>query len=151
MAKITILEAKSYLGKPTGFKITLDDARTGNMEEKQSDKGLRVGDEVIVTEIPYTSKAGNKSTLYGLRLNTGIPQPQSSQNTPPPPPKPQPPQIHVGAGKSKEELKADAAVKMAEIVITAFFQDKVDAASVEPKTREYTKLIWSEIDDIFSK
>ena len=148
MSKITILEAKTYQGNPSGFKVTLDDGRTGNVQEKGSDKGLRVGDEVLVKEIPYTSKAGVTSTLYGLRLNTGQPiintpsqQPQS---------KPQPPQIHVGAGKSKEELKADAASKMAEIVINAFFQDKLDAGQIEVRAREYTKLLWSEIDEIFS-
>jgi hypothetical protein len=151
MTKITGLEQKMFQNKPQGFKVTFDDGRNGNMEEKQSDKGLRIGDEVIVTEIPYTSKAGKVSTLYGVRLNQGQPQqsytpaPQSS-NVPQPPR----PAIHVGAGKSKEELKADAAIRMAEIVIEGFFNDKVESANVEPKAREYTKLLWSEIEEIFS-
>jgi hypothetical protein len=70
MTKITSLEQKTFQGKPSGFKVTLSDGRIGNLQEKESDKGLRVGDEVIVKEIPYTSKAGVASILLGLRLHT---------------------------------------------------------------------------------
>lgn len=148
MTKITSLEAKTYQGKPQGFKVTLDDGRSGNLEEKQSDKGLRVGDEVFVTEIPYTSKAGNKSTLYGLRLASNT-QPQAQGNTHAD--SPQRPAIHVGSGKSKEELKSEAAIRMAETVLKGFFAGNLDSGQVEPKQREYTTLLWSEIDDIFSR
>jgi len=145
MVTITKLEAKTFNNKPSGFTVTLSDGRTGNLQEKESDKGLRQGDEVIVTEIPYTSKAGKTSTLYGLKLATSGQQ-QSQSNIPQPPR----PQITVGTGKSKEELKADAAIRMAEVVIEAFFNDKVEAANVEPRTREYTKLLLTEIDEIFA-
>jgi hypothetical protein len=71
MLTITKLEGKTYQGKPSGFVVTLSDGTTGNLEEKQSDKGLRVGDPVIYTPIPYTSKAGKSSTLIGLRMAQG--------------------------------------------------------------------------------
>jgi hypothetical protein len=71
MLTITKLEGKTYQGKPSGFVVTLSDGTTGNLEEKQSDKGLRVGDPVAYTPIPYTSKAGKTSTLIGLRLVQG--------------------------------------------------------------------------------
>lgn len=148
MAKITALEEKTFNGKHSGWKVTLDDGRGGNLEEKASDKGLRVGDEVIVTEIPYTSKAGNKSTLYGCKLNTAtnISQSQQSGTTP----SPQRPQIHVGAGKSAQELKADAAIKATEFMINAFIADKIDWPQIQEKQSYLFGLLASEIDDIFA-
>ncbi len=150
MAKITKLEQKTFEGKPSGFKVTFEDGRTGNLQEKESDKGLRVGDTVNVVEIPYTSKAGKQSTLYGVRLM----QQGAAQNTPPPSPNPptppQRPQINVGTGKSCQELKADAATRIAEKVIDAFFNDKIESAQVEEKQKYFTRLLWSEIDEIFS-
>ena len=147
MAKITLLEQKTYNNKPSGFKVTLDDGRSGNLEEKQSDKGLRVGDEVFVTEIPYTSKAGNKSTLYGLHLTQGGVTPSG---TPQPTPSPKSaPTIHVG-GKSKEEIKCECAIRMLEAVLGGFFDGKVESAQVPIRQLEYTKLLWTEVDEAFS-
>lgn len=83
MTKITGLEQKTYQGKPSGWKVTFDDGRTGNLQEKESTKGLRVGDEVVVKEIPYTSKAGVQSTLYAATLSTGT-APSVAPSTAPP-------------------------------------------------------------------
>lgn len=150
MSKITVLEAKTYNNKPSGFKVTLDDGRSGNLQEKESDKGLRVGDEVIVTEIPYTSKATPpvKSILYGLKLGTGtlVSQPSQGLTTPPPPR----PAIHVGAGKTKEELKADASIAMASACLQAVKEDKLDFGQVAEKQTFMSKLLWGEIDEIFA-
>lgn len=146
MAKITGLEQKTYNNKPSGFKVTFDDGRSGNLNEKESDKGLRVGDEVTVKEIPYTSKQGVASILYGVRLGAGnTPSSQPSSNTPPPRP-----EIHVGAGKSKQELKVEATIRMAETVIQGFFNDKVESANIAVLTKEYSKMLASEIDEIFA-
>lgn len=150
MSKITVLEQKTFEGKPSGFKVTLDDGRNGNLQEKESDKGLRVGDEVTVKEIPYTSKKGVTSTLYGLRLNTSPTQtlvPTSSQSSPT---APQRPTINVGAGKSANELKADAAIAMAKACLQAVKDDKLDFGQVAEKQKFITKLLWEEIDEIFS-
>jgi hypothetical protein len=148
MTKISVLEQKTFEGKPSGFKVTLDDGRNGNLQEKESDKNLRVGDEVVVKEIPYTSKAGKTSTLYGLRLS------QSAPTTPPTPsqaPSPTPrPSIHVGSGKSKEELKAEAAIRIAEVCIQAYYGGKLESAQIAVDQKEFTALLWSEIDEIFS-
>lgn len=152
MSRITVLEAKTYNNKPSGFKVTLDDGRSGNLQEKESDKGLRVGDEVTVTEIPYTSKATPpvKSILYGLKLGTGTPTPasQSSQSNLTPPP--QRPTINVGSGKSANELKADASISMASACLQAVKEDKLDFGQVAEKQKFMTKLLWEEIDEIFS-
>lgn len=148
MTTITKLEPKTYQGKAQGFTVTLSDGRNGNLEEKQSDKGLRVGDDVFVMEIPYTSKAGKASILYGLKLTTGTPVSQPSQGlTTPPPPRPA---IHVGAGKTKEELKADASIAMASACLQAVKEDKLDFGQVAEKQTFMSKLLWGEIDEIFS-
>ena len=145
MSKITVLEQKTYQNKPSGFKVTFDDGRNGNLQEKESDKGLKVGDDVIVTEIPYTSKAGVNSTLYGVKLNKF--NPQSSSNSAPP----QRPTINVGAGKSANELKADASIAMASACLQAVKEDTLDFGQVAEKQKFMTKLLWEEIDEIFSQ
>lgn len=156
MARITKLEEKTFQGKPTGFKVTFDDGRTGNLNVKESDKGLREGDEVFVTEIPYTSKAGVTSTLYGVHLTNGgkTPSgaPQSQSFTPGGGQKPvlNPPQIHVGAGKSKEEVKAEAATRMIMPFVDAFLDGKIESGEIALKHREFVALLNSEIDDIFA-
>lgn len=147
MITVTKLEQKTYQGKPQGFKVTLSDGRNGNLNEKESDKGLREGDTVIVTEIPYTSKAGVASILYGIKLGQGLATQQASST---PTPQPQRPFIHVGAGKTKEELKADAAISMASACLQAVKEDKLDFGQVAEKQKFMTKLLWEEIDEIFS-
>jgi hypothetical protein len=147
MSKITNLEQKTFNNKPSGFKVTLDDGRSGNLEEKQSDKGLRNGDEVVVTEIPYTSKAGNKSTLYGLRL---VGSTQSQSFAPTTAQQPSKPQIHVGAGKSKEEMKSLAAIELIKPFIGLFLDGKIESGEIAIKHKEFLALLSSEIDDIYS-
>jgi hypothetical protein len=147
MSKITGLEQKTFQGKPSGFKITFDDGRSGNMEEKQSDKGLRVGDDVVVTEIPYTSKAGKQSTLYGVKLVQ-----QSAAQTSQPPanvPIPPKPQIHVGTPKSIQELKTEAAIRCMGFMIESFIADKAEWGEIAEKQKILFNLVCGEIDDCF--
>lgn len=156
MAKITKLEEKTFQGKSQGFKVTFDDGRTGNLNSKESDKGLREGDEVFVTEIPYTSKAGVTSTLYGVHLTNGGKSPsgapQSQSFTPSGGQKPvlNPPQIHVGAGKSKEEMKSVAAIELIKPLLDAFFAGKIESGEIGIRHKEFVGLLKSEIDDIFA-
>ena len=145
MSKITLLTQKTFDGKPSGFAVTLDDGRFGNLQEKESDKGLKVGDDVIVTEIPYTSKKGVKSTLLGLKLNQHPQQIETQGATPP-----QRPAIHVGAGKSANELKADASISVLLKILDAFYAGKLGSAQISVELKEYDRLAWSEIDEVFS-
>jgi hypothetical protein len=154
MTKITKLEQKTYQGKPQGFKVFFDDGRNGNLQEKESDKGLREGDEVFVTEIPYTSKAGVTSTLYGVHLTNGgkTPSGTSQSFNPSGGQKPvlNPPQIHVGAGKSKEEMKSVAAIELIKPFINAYLDGKLESGEIAIKHKEFLALLSSEIDDIFA-
>lgn len=151
MAKITVLEAKTYQGKPSGFKVTLSDGTTGNLQEKESDKGLRVGDEVIVRLIPYTSKAGVTSNLLGLRLNQGG-TPQAY--TPPPTPLPQPtqqpnnppPRTNVPTGSSGT-IKAQASIKAMEYIIDCFIADKITWDLIMPRHKELTGYLNDAVDE----
>ena len=147
MAKLVKLEQKTFEGKPSGFKITLDDNRTGNLQEKESDKGLREGDDVIVTEIPYTSKAGNTSTLYGLKLNRGGQQPVSPpQNTS----SPKPSNTPSVAPSSLATLKANATIKAMEYIVDCFIADKLTFEQIQPKHKELSGYLYDAIDDINS-
>ena len=149
MAKLIKLEQKTFEGKPSGFKITLDDNRTGNLQEKESDKGLREGDDVIVTEIPYTSKAGKTSTLYGLRLN--LSPTHAPQSTPPPAPlnKPSVPNTSILVGKTIEEQKVTAAISAMEFVIGAITNGETDWPKMPELQRHATQLLWDEIDEVY--
>ena len=148
MTKITGLEQKTFEGKPSGFKITLDDNRTGNLQEKESDKGLREGDEVFVTEIPYTSKAGKTSTLYGLRLNKNPTQSQSSpQHTPSLTPSNKP---SVAPTENTIEVqKSHASVSAMEFIVNAIVEGKVDWPQLNERYGEVKQILWNDIDEIY--
>ena len=153
MAKLIKLEQKTFEGKPSGFKITLDDNRTGNLQEKESDKGLREGDDVIGTEIPYTSKAGKTSTLYGLRRNIGespyrpptsVPLTQNNPGN-----KPSVPNASILVGKTIEEQKVTAAISAMEFVIGAITNGETDWPKMPELQRHATQLLWDEIDEVY--
>ena len=140
MAKLIKLEQKTFEGKPSGFKITLDDNRTGNLQEKESDKGLREGDDVIVTEIPYTSKAGKTSTLYGLRLNKAPPPSQTVQQ-------PQPNKLSV-APSSLSTLKANASIQAMHYMVDCFIADKITWDQIKEKHKELSGYLYDAINEI---
>ena len=145
MTKITKLEQKTFQNKPNGFIIAFDDNRSGNLQEKESDKGLRVGDVVVVTEIPYTSKAGKQSTLYGVRLSQG------QQNTPPtspPSPLQSNPKPSTGLYSSATpNVKANATIKAMEFMIDCFIADKITWDQIQPKHKELTGYLNDAIDE----
>jgi ribosome biogenesis SPOUT family RNA methylase Rps3 len=143
MTTITLFEQQMKDGKPSGYKVEFSDGIKGYLVEKDSDKGLKVGDAVSYTSVTPEGKTYKKLTVRLLAQVGNAPVQSESA------PVMQRPQINVGTGKSKNELKAEAAVRMAEVVVTGFFADKLDASQVEPKQKEYTKLLWSEIDEIF--
>jgi hypothetical protein len=145
MTKITKLVAKTFDGKPSGFTVTFDDNRTGNLQEKESDKGLREGDTVTVKEIPYTSKAGKTSTLYGVRLVQQNSNPQ--QNTPPP--TSNKPSL-IPTGGSIQEQKSHAAISAMEFIVNAVVEGKLDWPQLAEKQREATQILWNEIDEIYN-
>jgi hypothetical protein len=152
MAKLVKLEEKTFEGKHSGYKIVLDDNRSGNMQEKESDKNLREGDDVIVTEIPYTSKAGKTSTLYGLRLNPSRSQLAAAPHqTAVPAPSNKPvsgthPQL---VGKTIEDQKVTAAISAMEFVISAIVNGETDWPKMPELQRQATQLLWDEIDEVY--
>jgi hypothetical protein len=146
MAKITALEQKTYQGKPSGFKVTFDDGRSGNLQEKESDKNLRVGDTVSVVEIPYTSKAGVASTLYGVRLISVPAQPQG--NPLPPAPAQQAPKASAPASVALSEA---AIVKIATdtmgYAVDCFISNKFEWDTIPEKADYLFRLALGEARD----
>lgn len=134
------LEPQTYQGKPNGFKVTLGNGTEGYLQ-KESDEGLREGDAVIADVKDYVSKKGAHSNLITLkRVQLGATTVQAPI---------QRPAINVGTGKSKEELKANATMRLAEVVLNAFFNEKLESAQVSINIKEYGRLLWSEIDEIY--
>lgn len=156
MAKITVLEAKTFQGKPSGFKVTLDNGQSGNLQEKESDKGLRVGDEVNVTLIPYTSKAGVTSNLLGLRLvNTAgttvahvpsapAPQPQGGAVKPPS-------TAAVSAAKSFNEMKFEGRIVCMKLAVECILQGKFEKPDAILAFNEWVSVLDASIDELKSK
>ena len=143
MAKIKFLEQKTYLGKPSGFKVTLDTGVSGNLEEKSSDQGLQVGEEVAVTLIPYTSKAGKQSTLIGLRrAQAGTPVQQVQQpiiNTPQPAPAMAQATntAPITGGKSIVEMKHDSRIAVIEVLGKLACEGKIEPKAITEYFNEF--------------
>lgn len=156
MAKITVLEQKTWQGKPSGFKVTLDDGRNGNMEEKESDKELRVGDEVVVTEIPYTSKAGKSSTLLGLRLSntTGTTVPPQQKTSVPQQPTGKilaPNTSAISTAKSFTEMKFEGRVVCIKLAVECILQGRMERKEATEAFLEWVSVLDGSIDELKSK
>lgn len=151
MITITKLEQKTFEGKPSGFKVTLSDGATGNLQEKESDKGLREGDVVIVTLIPYTSKKGVTSNLLGLKRIVG------TTTIPNAPQQSAPPQQAYGQLKPSTttsadtlQIKANASIKAMEFVINCFIADKINWDKIQPYYKEILGYLNDGIDECSS-
>jgi hypothetical protein len=146
MAKIVKLETKTYPGKDPSTTVVLDNGISGYLQ-KDSDLDLKEGESVEVTTKPYTSKAGKVSTLVTLKRDAIASAPPKSE----PPIVPPKPQIHVGTGKSKEEMKSEAVIRVGEKVFDAFFEGKLESAEISLRVKEFSGLLKSEINDIYSE
>ena len=143
MTKITKIEDKTYQGKVTGHIVTLADGTTGYLADKISDP-VKVGDDVSCIVEVKKNKQGGDYNLLTLKLSQNTPPPQQETTT-------QRPAIHVGTGKSKEELKAEATIRIAEVVVKGFCEGKLESAQVSLNVSEFSRLLWSEIEEIYSK
>jgi len=142
--QITKMVGNEYQGK-TNYTVTLSDGTVGYLQDKTSDDGLKEGDFVDVVIEDYTSKAGKQSKLVSLKKVQQQEAPSSLGVIP------QRPTINVGAGKSKHEMKAEATIRVAEVLVGAFGEGKLESAQVSVNVKEYGRLLWSEIDEIYSQ
>ena len=143
MSKITKIERKEseFKGvKKTSYIGTLDDGTSGYFNPK-FDTEFREGDDVSYTKAEKTGKNGTYFVLTLTKLGT------SAQSAPKPTLNPQ---IHVGTGKSKEEMKAEASIRLIIPFIDAFLENKIESGEIAIKHKEFSKLIQSEIDEIYS-
>lgn len=152
MAKIIKLEQKTYQGKPSGFKVTLDDGTNGNLQEKESDKGLREGDEVVVTLIPYTSKAGVQSNLLGLRMVKPVGTTNPALTATQPQSQAKPFQVPSTAGvrdaKSITEMRFEGRLVCFKLAIECVLQGKVEFPDVKTYFNEWVALMDTTIDEL---
>lgn len=140
MAKITKLEQQFKDNKPSGFKIELSDGTAGYLVEKDSDKGLKEGDEVSFTwEVP-TGKTYKKITAR-----------KAVSSSDAPPPSPQRPTINVGTGKGKQEVKSEGAIKILEVFIQGVWAGKVKESDFKNEVKSNFELLCEMIDEAYSK
>jgi hypothetical protein len=143
--KIKTMEPKTYQNKPNGFKIVLEDGTEGNLVEKDSDKGLRVGDTVEATITDYVSKSkGTHSNLITLKLiSESVQNPVQTETKTTPP---------VGIPQSNDmvkKIKSEAAIRMMERAMDLFVKEDLDWDKMQERQEYVTRLVWGEIDEIY--
>ena len=140
--KIKTMEPKTYQGKPNGYKIVLEDNTEGNLVEKDSDSGLRVGDTVDATVTDYISKSkGTHSNLITLRLVSETQQKSVQTETKAPPAK-----VQVST-TALQTLKAQSVVKAMEFMINCFIADKITWDQIQPKFKELSGYLIDGIEE----
>ncbi|MFA5715416.1 MAG: hypothetical protein WC998_06735 [Candidatus Paceibacterota bacterium] len=136
------MEPKTYQNKPNGFKIVLEDGTEGNLVEKNSDKGLRVGDTVEATVTDYVSKSkGTHSNLITLKLVSETQQNPVQTETKAAPAKVQ------GTPTNLQALKAQSVVKAMEFMINTFIADKITWDQIQPKFKELSGYLIDGIEE----
>jgi len=84
--KIKTIEPKTYQGKVTGYKVTLENGEEGYLDDKSSDEGLKAGEmvdySVVVKQNKTTKKDYNLFTLK--RFVSGTPQEEVKIDAKPP-------------------------------------------------------------------
>jgi hypothetical protein len=132
MAKITFLEQQMKDGKPSGFKISLSDGTQGYLVEKDSDKGIKVGDEVTFTAVTPEGKTYKKVTVklvqQGSAQSSALTPPQSQTLTP-------------------TGLKAEAVFKAMELANEDYRADKCTFEEVKAHFHTYLDALLSAIDE----
>ncbi len=149
MVTITKLEPKTFGGKPNGFKVTLSTGVEGNLQEKESDKELKVGESVEATVQDYISKSkGTHSNLITLKRISqgGAAEQQLNNQNPFPLPDKTPLSVQDKIG-----YKVEAAIKSMDIIMQVFTAERIEWDVVKTKQRECVETLWSEIDEIFAQ
>jgi hypothetical protein len=142
--RIKTIEPKTYQGKANGYKVALETGVEGNLAEKESDKGLRAGDEVEATIVDYVSAKGNHSNLITLKLiPNNVQNPVQTGTNPPPPP---PPKVQVPT-TALQTLKAQSVVKGMEFIISMFIADKITWDQIQPKFKELSGYLIDGIEE----
>lgn len=151
MAKITVLEQQFKDGKPSGYKVALDDNTMGYLVEKDSDKGLRVGDVVSYSVDIPAGKTYKKLTLRLVQPVMAAPLTAPSVVPPSAPKAFATPTAQVTPPRGIKELKVDAAVSAMEFAFTAYCEGKIDYPKIPETQRDAVTILWKEIDEIFSE
>ena len=139
MTQISKLEQQLKDNKPNGFKVNLSDGTWGYLVEKDSDIGLREGDEITFTAETPTGKSYKKLTIK-----------KSGQSSAPPPP----PNLTAQSNKpsvtpsSVAALKADATIQAMRYIVDCFIADKMTFEQIQAKHKELSGYLYDSIDDI---
>jgi hypothetical protein len=144
MTKITRLEKKpDFQGKSQGFKVTLDNGIEGNLQEKESDGDLKIGDDVVATVVDYVSKAGKHSNL--ITLKRFVPS-----FTPPEKLLPKTSNTSLSIIPSIEifKVKAEALIRLAEVIVEVLMEGRTTDVNAVQKFNEWKVIMENAIDDI---
>ena len=150
--RIKTMEPKTYQGKPNGYKIVLEDNTEGNLVEKDSDKGLRVGDTVEATITDYVSKSkGTHSNLITLKLVSETQQKSVQAETKATPPKGAP-IIDIPStkgmmrAKSIVEMKYESLGYTLKLIVKLVAVGKLELKEVKETFNDWTDMLSDSID-----
>ena len=144
------LEAKTYQGKVTGHKVTLENGVEGYLDDKNSDKEIKLGDEVDYTvevkQNKTTKKDYNLLTLKKIvsersQNEMKISEVQTFTET-------KPTLTPTGAWEVNK-IKAEACTRLMIKAMDMFDENKLDWDAVAEKQKYVTQLVWGEIDEIY--
>jgi hypothetical protein len=151
MAKIIKLETKMFDGNPS-TTVELDNGVSGYLQ-KESTPGLQVGDEVSSQVVDYVSKGkGRHSNLVTLQKVAKTPVSQSVPTFTPVPLQQFPVNTEKEVPKDKVfELKVEASIRLAEVILEAFFNDKIDTLKAIERHKEWRTVLEGVIDELASR
>lgn len=135
--KIKALTPKTYQGKVTGYSVELEDGTKGYLDDKASDKDLKVGEVVNFELAVKQNKKGENYNLLTIRRGlSGQPQPpvqRASETVPPPPPARETPRQPSGTITPVDifNKKADFLISLKDVIIEKFAEGKIDSVKAK--------------------
>ena len=150
--KVKSITPKTYEGKVTGYSIVLENGTEGYLDDKGSDKELKVGESVDFTLVVKKNKKGNDYNLLTLKragytppIITPSPANEVSRH------------LHEDVVLLKADapeilkLKAGASIKALEFVVNAFIADRITYDKIKDYYTELKGYLFDSIDESTGK
>jgi hypothetical protein len=144
--KVKSITPKTYEGKVTGHTIVLEDGIQGYLDDKGSDKDIKVGEDVIYILVVKQNKQGKDYNLLTLKRT------QSATSTPAPAKEEKKPttNITIDAVLVFKE-RCENSRRAMQIVGGFVTGDKINLDKVKDTYKEVNILLQEAVDDILSE
>jgi hypothetical protein len=143
MTTIKTIEKKTFNGKDS-YTISFEDGEKGYLEAKGSDKDLKQGESVSYNKEIKQNKKGENYNLFTV-TRAG-----SSSATPPTPGLPS---LTAKPAGSKITHKVEASIRVFEACMEVYGNERqgFDWNVLMEKQKEVARVLWSQIDEIYSE